>query len=305
MRAAKSRGKPVAKPMPVAADKDREPSTAGWVYFLLEIHKAQCCFAGALVIAILASNIVDANVAMVFLFLPLSMNGIVPVAFAYVMLARERLHTSGITLLTVAVYGLSTVASGILYGRLRLLVPYDLDYSTFATYIYQLSAIESCGGLSALTACPDIQLHGKEELKDAVKRLRIMSPLVWCISTFALLGVLVLEAWSHMCKSRSSTSRWTGWPTKTYIKFRMPKLSSLGSILFWLTTLALVGCVVSHMSLLTIALSARTFDVGDWGFGQVVAVTVWIPPVLEYLYSLLSMIPDSRTADSDCSSILF
>lgn len=244
-------------------------------------------------IAILASDIIDANVTMVILLLPLTINGIVPVAFAYVMLVYERLHSSAITLLTVAVYILATVASGILYIRLRLLVPSELDYWTLVQYMYQLSAIESCGGSSALTACPGLISYKREELTDAIKRLVVMSPLVWCVSTAALLGVLATETWALVERRQSLITRWMrqDMPSSIYIKFGKVRLSSLGSAVFWLTTLALVGCVAFHMSLLTIALSAQTFDVGDWGFGQVLAVTVWVPPVLEYLYSLLSIDP--------------
>ncbi|KAI8188610.1 hypothetical protein KHU50_004160 [Colletotrichum sp. SAR 10_65] len=67
---------------PAAVTSGGQAARNGWLDFLFEIHKAQCYFAGALLIAILASDIVDANVAMAILLLPLTINGIVPVAFA-------------------------------------------------------------------------------------------------------------------------------------------------------------------------------------------------------------------------------
>lgn len=256
-----------------------------WLRFLLEFHKAQCYFAGTLMIAIFVSGIIKIDVAMIYLLLPLTMNGVVPVVFAYIMLVYNRACSSAITFLTVAVYILSTVAFWILYINLRSLVTTnDLTYNVFAQYMYGISSIDTCGGLSALAACPDNLLLGREKAIGAIKLLRFIPPLVWSISTAILLGVLTAEAWTQVGKYRLHAETLSDQTTSNaaYIT------SKTIHVAFWLTTFASIGCVALQMSLLSITLSLDMFDAKDWGFGQVVAVTIWVPPVFDYLYLLLS-----------------
>lgn len=39
-----------------------------------------------------------------------------------------------------------------------------------------------------------------------------------------------------------------------------------------------------QLSLLAIGKSLNMMNPHDWSFGQIVAITVWAPPILEYLY---------------------
>nr|XP_036579714.1 uncharacterized protein CTRU02_10190 [Colletotrichum truncatum]KAF6787394.1 hypothetical protein CTRU02_10190 [Colletotrichum truncatum] len=261
-----------------------------WLRFLVEFHTAQCYFAGTLMIAIFVSGIIKINVAMILLLLPLTTNGVVPVVFAYLMLVYHRASSSALTILTTAVYTLSTVAFWILFANFKSQVTAnDLRYNVFAEFMYGISEVESCGGFSALTACSENLYMGREKAIDAARLLQTMPPVAWGISTVVLLGVLVAETRARVkeFQSRAAALPQQTTPKETHADSKKINIALLNSVAFWLTSLALIGCVVMQMSLLSIATTLDMFDPKDWGFGQVIAVTVWVPPVLGYLYFLL------------------
>jgi len=55
-------------------------------------------------------------------------------------------------------------------------------------------------------------------------------------------------------------------------------------IAFWVTAVAFLAGIGMQVSLLTISTSLKMTDCRKWTFGQIVAVTIWVPPLLEYLY---------------------
>ena len=53
---------------------------------------------------------------------------------------------------------------------------------------------------------------------------------------------------------------------------------------FWLATIVFLAAIVMQIDVLSIAVELNMMNPWDWAFGQIVAVTVWIPPLLEYMY---------------------
>jgi hypothetical protein len=51
-----------------------------------------------------------------------------------------------------------------------------------------------------------------------------------------------------------------------------------------LVTLCFLAGAGMQMALLSIATSLDMMDRWDWGFGQVVAITIWVPPLIAYVY---------------------
>jgi len=56
-------------------------------------------------------------------------------------------------------------------------------------------------------------------------------------------------------------------------------------IIWAITMLCFLIGICFQLSLLSISSSLKMMDNKDWGFGQIVAVVVWVPPLLEYIYS--------------------
>lgn len=62
-----------------------------------------------------------------------------------------------------------------------------------------------------------------------------------------------------------------------------------GLPLIWrLTFLAMaatmLACLGMQLSLLAIGKSLNMMNPYDWSFGQIIAITVWTPPIMEYAY---------------------
>jgi hypothetical protein len=251
----------------------------------------QCYFAATLMIAIFNFGIINLDVTMIFLLLPLTMNGVAPVVLAYVMLVYHGLSSSDVSILSFVVYAGSSSAFWIIYAHFRsFILNFSVTYNVVVQFTYGLSDIDACGGLSALTVCPDNLLMGRESAVNAVKQLQFIPLLVWGIATAILLGTMAAEVLARV-KHRRLQSAVLPQPAQQEnlaAESTKPRTALVKSISFWLTTVALVGCVGLQMSLLYISLSLDMFDPTDWGFGQIIAVTIWAPPIIDYTYTLLS-----------------
>lgn len=68
-------------------------------------------------------------------------------------------------------------------------------------------------------------------------------------------------------------------------------LSNRSKTIIWsLTTACFLAGMGMQLSLLSIGTSLKMMNRKDWGFGQIVAVMIWVPPLLEYGYNELEMI---------------
>jgi hypothetical protein len=63
-----------------------------------------------------------------------------------------------------------------------------------------------------------------------------------------------------------------------------PQLVTTRNFVYVLVTMCFLAGIGMQLSLLSIATSLDMMDRKDWSFGQVVAITIWIPPLLAYLY---------------------
>ena len=57
---------------------------------------------------------------------------------------------------------------------------------------------------------------------------------------------------------------------------------------FWFTTIIFLAAIGMQLNVLSISTELNMINPGGWTFGQIVAVTVWIPPLLEYIYREMS-----------------
>jgi hypothetical protein len=309
---------------------------------VVQFHISQCYFSATIQIASLAYGIFSVDMLVTFLLLPLSINGVLPTVFGLLLLSRRGRDSIDIILLTVACWFLSSIVYWVLYSHIITInarfASETRRYIAYQQLTYKLSALDSCGGYSALAVCPDNFRVGREEVVSASEKLCYLTPIIWSFSTISLLLLLSAKVvkWHRERKNRqeketvnlaagSSAPEQDQHPTpntmansplleeaaictenehddraqQTQYHTARPELSlqphgnkhfaflrverSL-NILRAITTPCFLACICIQLSLLSISTSLRMMSRHDWGFGQIVAVAVWIPPLLEYMY---------------------
>ena len=131
--------------------KDRE----ALITALVEFHKAQCFFSMALQIASLFAGVFHTNILYLYMLLPLSMNGILPVVFTFLLLVQYGRASVYLTALTCASWLLASIVFWGLYTNVHF-GPFAIDAGgVYVQFVSQLSANSACGGFSAQAVCAD------------------------------------------------------------------------------------------------------------------------------------------------------
>ncbi|KAF2668732.1 hypothetical protein BT63DRAFT_414700 [Microthyrium microscopicum] len=257
---------------------------SSWIDMLLDFHKAQCYFSGTLMIASFAYGIFETNMLVTFMLTPLATNGILPIVFAYCLLVYYGKVQMGVTILTIIVYILSSVVYWTLYSHILGLSTNIDDRAVYQQFMYKLSAIPACGFYSALAACPGNATPGIVPVKNASHKIRVLTPIIWTGSTIILLGLLGGQLFHWNRRRQNIAGRHRSDDRGRMTENKAAELPRPWNIVFWFTTLILTAGMGMQLSLLAISKSLNMMDPWDWGFGQIVAVTIWIPPLLEYGY---------------------
>lgn len=256
---------------------------AAWIDLLLELHKAQCYFGGTLMIAITVQNFYSVDFVTTFLVTPLATNSILPIIFTYLLLVYYRASSPAITILTTVVYVMSSIVYWILYDKLKLdrgMTRADM----YKRYRLNISAIAQCGEYSGLSVCPVVDEDSGEFSNGigAWTSLRVLTPVIWVWSTLVLLALLV---WPVCARIRARQVRLEKGPGPSPMR---RALLPWQRAVFWFATVVFLAGVGMQISVLTTAIKLDMVDAKGWSFGQVVAVTVWIPPLLEYVCGEIS-----------------
>ncbi|KAH7386837.1 hypothetical protein DE146DRAFT_791929 [Phaeosphaeria sp. MPI-PUGE-AT-0046c] len=320
--------------------EDQPPPTHQSIFedFLEDFHKAQCYFSATIQVAALSYGIFTTNILITFLLIPLATNGVLPVVFTlFLLYKRDRKLEPNVVLLTIVCWLLSSLVYWALYSNV-IPINGDLEnpqqeYRAYLQFYYKLSALDACGGYSALSVCPKNFRLGRGAIIRASRRIRILTPIIWTFATLCLLAIIVarmrgirLSEQTHKMLrvkkkpteiSPSATEKTDGHestygprmnihksqePTSTATNKGRPKLSQLVTLhnfFYVLVTMCFLAGIGMQLSLLSIATSLDMMDRTDWSFGQVVAITIWIPPLLAYLYRELDEINSKRKAAKD------
>ncbi|KAM7184416.1 hypothetical protein V8F20_012239 [Naviculisporaceae sp. PSN 640] len=270
------------------------------------------------------------DIVITFLIIPLATNSILPVVFAYLLLihftppkSHQRLGVSlPVTILTTTVYLFSSVIFWVLYSDLPLQSRpgssteagrVDDANDMYRLYRLQLSSLPACGGYSGLAVCPfesRQRATAVEEGLDARRKLRVLTPIIWGWSTFVLLGCL----WWQLCGTSKTIRRVVSlWKFRSaakspFVEKRVNHKESRSEKIipsvygsrwwtagFWLTTMVFLAGVGMQLAVLWTAKLLGMVNDSDWGFGQIVAVTIWIPPLLEYLFEEIELLAGTIT----------
>lgn len=258
---------------------------------LTEFHKAQCFFSIALQIASLFAGIFRSNIMNAYMLLPVSTNGIVPVLLTFVLLVRYGRASIYLAILTGIDWVLATVVFWGIYahvdfvelGKSSLSDPRDQFYE-------QLSNHPACGGYSAQTVC-EVKGFDNDPFGTAKTSFRY-TPFVWSWCSLYLLlltgHILMRETTiGTRCKSRIldllDKVRWLTLRLRHESR-RHYNSGLLGVITFWVTTSTLVALLGFQFYLFRAAVEVGIINSHNWGFGQIIGITIWSQPVMEYLY---------------------
>lgn len=281
---------------------DIGPHFTAWIALLLDAHKAQCYFGGTLMIAVLASDLFSTDFVTTFLVTPLATNSILPLIFSYLLLVYFRASTPATAILTTVVYVLASLVYWVLYIRLRLPDGMTRD-GMYKRYRLGVSSLEACGEFSGLAVCPEGDLDQDEFAEGIGARLllRVVTPIIWTWAT-AVLGWLLIwpvvtarltrrgggsqRKKGEMEMSSESGKQGDGDSSRTTVDTGTTR--PWHRVVFWLTTVVFVIGVGMQGSVLATAIRLDMVDIHGWSFGQIVAVTVWVPPLLEYVCGEMS-----------------
>ncbi len=248
-----------------------------WLDLLVSFHTTQCYFGTTLMIASFVYGLYQFDMLITFLLIPLATNSILPVVFAYFLITYHRKSSIGCMLLTGLTYLLGTIVYWSLY---RHLYPLTGNLSTdpfiYRQFMFKLSSLPQCGGYSGLAVCPRSDWVVSEEMATARWILLYLTPIIWTISTIVLLALFVQQISHHICAKRGMRVPW------------LDADSRFCRVAFWSMTILLAVAVGLQISVLGVSYILNMMNKGDWGFGQIVAVTIWIPPMLEYTYGRAS-----------------
>ena len=251
---------------------------------LVEFHKAQCYFISAIEIAVLvlSHQVYEAyknsqnGIPKAFdllLSFPLSMNGFVPITFSLLCISLHSRLTWHIILLLLVPIALSTGALGSSFTwtlKLQNLYGDGLINQT-GNYPDYLSVAESiCGSRSG-------------NLKHALNRSSIRAGLIWAIYAFCIASFACCVA-MHAMSDRPKGSR--GEKIRSSLKTMANKPSYNRLLLligYPVLHLLWLLCFIYHLYLYSLFTQSH-FVSSEWTFGQIIAVSVWAPSIVEFLY---------------------
>ncbi|KAH8728544.1 hypothetical protein GQ44DRAFT_769508 [Phaeosphaeriaceae sp. PMI808] len=315
---------------------------------LVQFHVSQCYFSATIQIASLAYGIFSTDMLITFMLLPISISGVLPIIFGFLLLFRHGRDSMDVTLLTVACWLLSSIVYWVLYAHIiPINARFASEYRRYIAYqqlTYKLSALDSCGGYSALAVCPNNFSVGKEEVTSASQKLSYLTPIIWSFSTICLLLVLGAkvanwhrewrnlarrrqgsqkEGAGHMRAGSSALGREQSHAQNTVVNSSLLEEIQINSedehdryqqrqshttrpavsvpphkkipttflrsdrslnTMWAITTPCFLAGIGIQISLLSISTSLKMMNRNDWGFGQIVAIAVWVPPLLQYMY---------------------
>ena len=254
----------------------------------MEHHKNQCYFISAIIIAALVLNRQAWNrfannepppAFDVFLSVPLSMNGFLPVTFILACIARYGRLTWHIIILSLISIGLSTgTLAGSTYWILKLASAYGPDLLSVneaeVGFYEDIEIVKQvCGSQSWI-------------LTDVLDRTDLKFSLIWAIYSYCILWFLWCM-FKHVLnqpfteKHRDRVLRKLNGSSNSISSNELLQktLSGLGLILLIIWAL----CFTYHFYLYSLFAKSKLVS-SEWSFGQIIAVTVWIPSIVELLY---------------------
>ncbi|KAL4892513.1 hypothetical protein BDV59DRAFT_202636 [Aspergillus ambiguus] len=250
--------------------------------FLKDFLSAQCYFGIFLQIAALCSDPDSVDPLNGYALLSVAMTGFLPTTFTLVLLQYQKLQSWYHTGLVCLCWLLATIVFFKLQSNLaNLRSTAEIE----AAGLRRLYELPSCGGSTALVLCKET--IGSSPLRylsiyynySGVLNVHSM-PIIWAWSTACLISTLVAQL---IRRFRTKSN-----PVKKRTGIKMIPGMLLRAVSHWITMLVVTVifglCLGYQGQMVREYTSMDVIDWDGWTFGQIVAVTVWIPPILEHLH---------------------
>jgi hypothetical protein len=252
---------------------------------------AQCYFSIPLAIAAFYTDPFTLDPLNAFGLLPVSVNGFMPEIMTLMILNYHEIRHWYPLLLTWTSHILNSVNFWAVRGYLSTI---NSDTVAMKRPAFEsLGGITSCGGSTGLALCLQFQQESPptfliHKYGEAALLGVKLAPAVWAWCTFCLLLLTYLQ----LQKSEVG------------IKFKAPLMAKnprsvlglsqgwcherlLSQVLYYSASSVFFVGLAYQATLFVQFLNLGLVDLQTWTFGQIVAITVWVPPVVDYLHSQL------------------
>ena len=159
-----------------------------------------------------------------------------------------------------------------------------------ASAYHSLGGIESCGGLTGIGLCLQFQDDSPpafliQQIGSVTWTSLRAAPWIWTWSTGVLLILTILRVYSTE-KGRKMLRQlprpWTDSSVATAQNY-LHHVSQGFAAYSFVSVVFLAGIIYQNVMFFT-CIRLGLIDLQTWTFGQIVALTVWIPPVMDYLH---------------------
>lgn len=263
----------------IVGNEKRERHTTALIMALIEFHKYQCYFASSVQIAglILFTRFVDKGYYFprldTLLLGLLAMTGAVPITGTLAHIARYGRQSWYLITLSFLTLSLSTVSLRS-YSKLIKAVE-ELGVNGFQTYNDGMVLFQSFCGKNTAPRIAD-QWFMKLWPYDFI--------IIWATCGLWVLACVAKKS----SESNVSSQKYKGLGIMLYItegvqiwESKIYKKIAPFVLILWITIYAYQFFLLYHYATLPIIPT-------DWSFGQIVAVTIWIPSVVEFIYLEIS-----------------
>ena len=278
-------------------------------------HKAQCYFDISLAIAALFSFdwAFMSDPLNAYILLIVMANGVLAPTTTYLLVYRYGRRSWYIDLLTFVNFTLASVVVWGLQYYLRSASPTAANSNLQASIpqaTSHMSAIDACGGSSALNLC--IWATGISPFRNffgwsgdtAITHANTVA-LIWSVCAacqFTMFGIALSNLFRKFTRNSHPSSAPTPTSAISQLSKHLPRTTpnnifgkawalvhrSASSLIFFLIISAsLVVCATYQAILFRDILNQDVINLSEWAFGQIIAVVVWVPPVVEFLEALL------------------
>jgi hypothetical protein len=252
---------------------------------------AQCYFSIPLAIAAFYTDPFTLDPPNAFGLLPVSVNGFMPEIMTLMVLYQHETRHSYPLLLTWTSYILNSINFWAVRSYLSTI---NSDIVTMKRPAFEsLGGIESCGGTTGLALCLQFQNESPPTFlirkygKAALLGVKL-APAVLAWSTVCLLVLTYIRVrTSEVGKKITATFKAKN-STSVLGLFQKRFHAMLRSSALYYTALAIFFVGLAYQGTLFVQfLNLGLVNLQTWTFGQIVAITVWVPPVVDYLHSQL------------------
>ncbi len=214
-----------------------------------------------------------------FALLPVSINGFLPQIFTLTVLHYYDLRSWYPLMLTYVSYLLNTIIFWPVVKYLNLIR--GKGTALKARAYKSLGDIDSCGGMTGIALCLPFQHDSPpafliQQYGSVAWFGTRAAPWIWTWCTAVLLLLTLLQFRSTERKSWEKTYLGSI-VDRIYLMFQSIVTYGVISVVFFAGMIYQAVMFHSYVAL-------GLVELDTWSFGQIVAIAVWIPPVLDYLH---------------------